>query len=154
MHTTLIQDDAGGPKGGPQHRERTLRRKKKLEDQFSGPQRLESIACWQQYRARSEQCVDRFSWALHADARAKEPGDVKLLATMEKKRKSAGLAWCANLSFATGSAAPRPVQVKHLLRDITGIIKKAFPIHYARDYIPNDLQPIPAKPDANPPGPA
>ncbi len=77
-----------------------------------------------------------------------DPGALGLLGTLERSAERGANLVRQILAFAHGATGEqRLLQVKHLLRDISGVIAGTFPKSIRlEDYIPSDLWPITANP--------
>jgi two-component system, cell cycle sensor histidine kinase and response regulator CckA len=146
---TLVRDDDGKPKA------RLIivtdvTEQKKLEEQFLRAQRLESIGMLAAGIAHDLNNVlaPILMGAPMLRERVSHPNDLRLLETLEKSaERGAGLVRQI-LGFAHGVDGGRQlVQVKHLMRDISGIIRETFPkkIRYEED-IPASPWPVNANP--------
>jgi two-component system, cell cycle sensor histidine kinase and response regulator CckA len=123
---------------------------KNLEERFLRAQRLESIGMLAAGIAHDlNNVLTPFTMAVPLlRQRTSAPGDIKLLDTLEKcTDRGAGLVRQI-LGFAHGmSGEPRAVQVKHLLRDVHGVMAETFPKSIViEEDIPKDLWPVLANP--------
>lgn len=123
---------------------------KKMDDQFLRSQRLESIGMLAAGIAHDFNNIlaPIVLVAPLLRAHATLPYDLRLLDTLEKcAGRGAGLVRQI-LGFVHGiGGEPRVVQVKHLLKDIAGVITETFPKAIVlREEVPNDLWPILANP--------
>jgi PAS domain S-box-containing protein len=149
LSTTMVRDDAGQPKArlsiGTD-----ITAKKILEDQFLRAQRLESIGMLAAGIAHDLNNVlaPILLAAPMLRERATNPRDISMLETLEKSAERGTGLVRQILGFAHGSSgAHRIVQVKHLLRDITGVITETFPKNVRlEEQVPNNLWPIMANP--------
>jgi PAS domain S-box-containing protein len=120
--------------------------KKKLAEQFLRAQRLESIgmlAAGIAHDLNNVLAPIGMASTLLRD-HVSDSNDVRLLDTLEKSTaRGAGLVRQI-LGFAHGAGGEhRVVQVKHLLRDIIGVITETFPKSIVVEYqVPNDLWPV------------
>lgn len=123
---------------------------KKLQEQFFRAQRLESIGMLAAGIAHDLNNVlaPILMVAPMLRERATDPGDIRMLVTLEKSaERGAGLVRQI-LSFAQGTNGGRQlVQVKHLVHDIAAIIRETFPknIELEQD-IPRAPWPVNANP--------
>lgn len=124
--------------------------RKQLEDQFLRAQRLESIGMLAAGIAHdlNNMLAPILMAAPMLRERTSHPGDLKLIAAMEKSaERGAGLVRQI-LGFAHGAGGEhRPLQVKHLIRDIADVVAATFPkdIRFTH-HCPNDLWLIKANP--------
>lgn len=124
--------------------------KKRLEEQVLRSQRLESLGMLATGIAHDLNNIlapIMMSGSLLRRI-AREPADLRLIATLEKcGERGAGLVRQI-LGFAHGvSGEPRLVQVKHLMRDIADIVAETFPKSITlHSVIPSDLWPVMANP--------
>jgi PAS domain S-box-containing protein len=120
--------------------------KKKLAEKFLRAQRLESIgmlAAGIAHDLNNVLAPIGMASTLLRD-HVSDSNDVRLLDTLEKSTaRGAGLVRQI-LGFAHGAGGDhRVVQVKHLLRDIIGVITETFPKSIVVEYqVPNDLWPV------------
>jgi PAS domain S-box-containing protein len=120
--------------------------KKKLEEQFLRAQRMESIGMLAAGIAHDLNNVlaPILMGAPILRDRVSDPGDVKMLTALEKSaERGAGLVRQI-LGFAHGvSGVPQIVQVKHIIRDLSSVIRETFPktIRFEEQMTP-DLWPI------------
>jgi PAS domain S-box-containing protein len=147
--TTLVRDDDGVPRSrlsiGTDVTE-----KRKLEDQFLRAQRLESIGMLAAGIAHDLNNIlaPILLAAPMLREHATDPNDVRMLESLEKSAERGTALVRQILGFAHGaSGAHRLVQVKHLIRDIGGVVSETFPKSIRlEEYVPNDLWPIRANP--------
>ncbi|MEO7413262.1 MAG: response regulator [Opitutaceae bacterium] len=127
--STLIRDDRGEPVSRLSILSDTTEQKK-LQEQFLRAQRLESIGMLAAGIAHDLNNVlaPILMAAPMLRERAADPSDQRLLETLEKSaERGAGLVRQI-LAFAQGTDGGRQlVQLKHLVRDISGIIRETFP---------------------------
>jgi PAS domain S-box-containing protein len=142
---TIIRDDQGQPKARLIISS-DLTAKRKLEDQFFRAQRLESIGMLAAGIAHDLNNV--LAPILLAAPMLREnatvPGDLRMIDVLEKSAERGAALVRQILSFAHGAdGAHQLIQVKHLLRDLTGFIDQTFPKSIQlRENIPNDLWPV------------
>lgn len=146
---TVIRDDEGKPVS---HLSicTDITERKLLEDQFLRAQRLESIGMLAAGIAHDLNNVlaPILMAAPMLRERTTHPADLKLIAAMEKSaERGAGLVRQI-LGFAHGAGGEhRPLQVKHLIRDIADVISETFPKNIRlTTQCPNDLWLISANP--------
>ncbi len=142
---TLVRDEGGRP-AYVFAINTDITEKKKLEEQFLRAQRLESLGMLAAGIAHDLNNVlaPILMGAPMLRRLASEPGDLRLISTLEKcGERGAGLVRQI-LGFAHGvGGEPRPVQVKHLLRDVVEVVTETFPKSITIDaVVPSDLQPV------------
>ncbi len=147
MHITLMRDDAGQPKAHLSI-STDITAEKSMEEQFLRVQRLESIGMLAAGIAHDLNNVlaPILMGAPILREHMSAPGDLKLLTLLEKSaERGAGLVRQV-LGFAHGvGGGPQVVQVKHLLRDIVGVISQTLPKNIQiEENVPGDLWPIKA----------
>jgi nitrogen-specific signal transduction histidine kinase/CheY-like chemotaxis protein len=141
----LIRDDAGRPKACLCICSDVTERKR-LEEQFLRAQRLENLGLLA--AGISHDLNNMLAPILLATPMLREHvGDasaLKLLDTLEKSADRGTLLVRQILSFAHGAGGePQVVQVKHLLRDVIGVIDGTFPKSIRLDdFVPSDLWPV------------
>jgi PAS domain S-box-containing protein len=146
---TLVKDERGQPNAVLANNT-DITEKKKMEDQFLRAQRLESIgmlAAGIAHDLNNVLAPILMGAPLLAEVATKE-SDRRLLKTMEASaERGAGLVRQI-LGFAHGiGGEPQLVQVKHVLRDIAGIIRETFSKSIVfEDVIPKELWPVQANP--------
>lgn len=142
---TVLRDEAGEPSGwliiGTD-----ITEQKKLEEKFLRAQRLESIGMLAAGLAHDLNNVLAPIGMACAILRRRlaAAADLRLIDTMEKSvNRGAGMMRQV-LGFAQGVGGEhRLVQVKHLLRDIVGVITQTFPKSIElTEYAPTDLWPV------------
>ncbi|HVU31854.1 MAG TPA: PAS domain S-box protein [Opitutaceae bacterium] len=145
MHATVIRDESGRPKA---HLTicSDVTEKHELREQFYRAQRLESIGMLAAGIAHDLNNV--LAPILMAPQMLRlhttNPGDLKMLDVLEKSaERGAGLVRQI-LGFANGLGGEhRPLQVKHLLRDLASFIDQTFPKSIKLDAnIPTALWPV------------
>jgi two-component system cell cycle sensor histidine kinase/response regulator CckA len=149
LSATLIRDGVGRPRSRL-FMGTDVTAKKSLEEQFLRVQRLESIGMLASGIAHDLNNVlaPIFLAAPMLRERASDPGDIRMITTLEKSaERGAGLVRQI-LSFAHGvSGANQIVQVRHLMRDTTSVISETFPKNIRlEDSIGADLWPVMANP--------
>ena len=146
---TLVKDERGQPNAVLANNT-DITEKKKMEDQFLRAQRFESIgmlAAGIAHDLNNILAPILMGAPLLAEVATKE-SDRRLLKTMEASaERGAGLVRQI-LGFAHGiGGEPQLVQVKHVLRDIAGIIRETFSKSIVfEDVIPKELWPVQANP--------
>jgi two-component system cell cycle sensor histidine kinase/response regulator CckA len=146
---TLVKDEEGRP-ASVFATSTDITAKKKLEEQFLRVQRLESIgmlAAGIAHDLNNVLAPILMGVQLLRGPAVKE-SDRRLLTVMgQSAERGAGLVRQI-LGFVHGMGGePRIVQVKHLLRDIAGVVKETFPKSIIlEESIPKDLWPIMANP--------
>ena len=149
VRVTLLRDDAGRPTGRL-NIATDITEKKKLQAQFLRVQRLESLGMLAAGIAHDLNNVlaPILMGAPLLRRNASDPGDLRLISTLEKAgERGAGLVRQI-LGFAHGiGGEPQFVQVQHLLRDITELVTETFPKSISLQmHIPSDLWPLMANP--------
>jgi PAS domain S-box-containing protein len=149
VSTTLIRDDEGRPKARMSIGT-DVTAKKVLEEKFLRAQRLESIGMLASGIAHDLNNVlaPIFLAAPMLREHATDPGDILMIASLEKSaERGAGLVRQI-LSFAHGvQGANQQLQVKHLLRDTISVIHETFPKNIKLlDSVAGELWPIMANP--------
>jgi PAS domain S-box-containing protein len=142
-----------GTDGRPLHYEgfiTDITEKRQLEEQFLRVQRLENIGMLAAGIAHDlNNVLAPIGMAAQLlRLRHTDPTDVRILSMLESSAgRGAGLVRQI-LGFARGvSGAPQLVQVKHLLRDLSEIIRETFPKSIVLEQdIPKDLWPVMANP--------
>ncbi len=146
---TLIRDASGHPTG-QLNISTDVSERKKLQEQFLRVQRLESIGMLATGIAHDLNNVLAPVGMAATVLRSKisDQGSLSLLDTLERcAERGAGLVRQI-VGFAHGiGGEPRLIQVKHLLRDIAGLVSETFPksIEF-KDDVPGELWPIVANP--------
>jgi PAS domain S-box-containing protein len=142
FHMSMIRDAAGQPKG------RLciaidITEKKKLEAQFFRAQRLESLGMLAAGIAHDLNNVlaPVLMGAPLLRVRTTHPSDLRVLQTIENSAGRGAALVRQILSFAHGIGGEKTlIQVKHLLRDIGGLIGETFPKSITlEENAPNDL---------------
>jgi PAS domain S-box-containing protein len=143
--TTLVRDEAGRPRARLSFLA-DVTEKKLLEEKFLHAQRLESIGMLAAGIAHDLNNV--LAPIVFAAPMLREslstPRDLKILDTLERSAgRGAGLVKQI-LGFAHSTTGElRLTQVKHLLRDIIGLIEETFPKSIQFEHhIPSDLWPV------------
>lgn len=146
---TVIRDDAGRPRAHLTINT-DITEKKHLEEKFLRAQRLESIGMLASGIAHDLNNIlaPILLAAPMLRERATDPSDFQLLSSLEKGAERGAALVRQILSFAQGAGGePRLIQVKHLVRDITGIIRETFPKNIVLDEdVGSELWPITANP--------
>ena len=147
--STLIRDNQGTPTSRLSIVS-DVTEQKKLQEQFLRAQRLESIGMLAAGIAHDLNNVlaPILMAAPMLRERAVNPSDQRLLETLEKSaERGAGLVRQI-LAFAQGSDGGRQlVQLKHLVRDIVGVIRETFPKEIRlREDLPSAPWPVHANP--------
>ncbi len=146
---TLVRDDRGQPKARVAIAT-DITGRKQLEERFLRTQRLESVGMLAAGIAHDLNNVlaPILMGAPMLRAHLTDTADLHLLAIFEKSaERGAGLVRQI-LDFAQGAAGElRPIQVRHLLRDLGSVIRETFPknIRY-EERVPRDLWPVAANP--------
>jgi PAS domain S-box-containing protein len=146
---TVLRDEAGRPVGKLSISS-DITEKKKTEEKILRAQRLDSIgmlAAGISHDLNNVLAPIGMASAL-LRRRLSAAGDLRMLDILEKSvTRGSGLVRQI-LGFAHGiSGEPRMLQVKHLLRDVTAIIRETFPKSIVLDEkVPNDLWPISGNP--------
>lgn len=144
-HTTLIRDDAGRPTAQLSIAS-DVTEKVQLREQFFRAQRLESIGMLAAGIAHDLNNV--LAPILMAPAllrlHATDAGDLKMLDILEKSAERGSALVQQILGFANGVGGERrPLQVKHVLRDLAAFIEQTFPKAITLETkIPGDLWPV------------
>lgn len=144
-HTTLIRDDGGQPTARLSIGS-DVTEKVQLREQFFRAQRLESIGMLAAGIAHDLNNV--LAPILMAPAmlrmRATDPGDLKMLEILEKSAERGSALVKQILGFANGVGGERrPLQVKHVLRDLAAFVEQTFPKTIKLETkIPGDLWPV------------
>ncbi len=149
VSTTLIRDDDGRPKARMSIGT-DVTAKKVLEEKFLRVQRLESIGMLASGIAHDLNNVlaPIFLAAPMLREHATDPGDIRMITSLEKSaERGAGLVRQI-LSFAHGvQGANQRLQVKHLLRETVSVIRETFPKNIKLlDSVAEELWPIMANP--------
>jgi two-component system cell cycle sensor histidine kinase/response regulator CckA len=146
---TLIRDDEGRPKARLCINA-DITAKKLLEEQFLRAQRMENIGLLAAGIAHdlNNMLAPILLAAPMLRDHVVDPMALGLLSTLEKSAERGANVVRQILAFAHGSTGEkRLLQVKHLLRDIAGVMAGTFPKAIKlEDFIPNDLWPITAQP--------
>ncbi len=142
FHMSLIHDTAGRPRARLSIAI-DLTEKKKIEAQFLRAQRLESLGMLAAGIAHDLNNVlaPVLMGAPLLRIRATHPSDLRVLDTIEKSAGRGAALVRQILSFAHGASGERTlIQIKHLLRDVTGLVTETFPKNIKLvDEIPNNL---------------
>lgn len=146
---SLIRDENGKPKARLSINS-DITDRKRLEEQFLRAQRLENIGMLAAGIAHdlNNMLAPILLAAPMLRDHVSDPGALGLLSTLEKSAERGANLVRQILSFAQGATGEhRPLQVKHLLRDISAVITSSFPksIRF-EEYIPSDLCPIQGNP--------
>ncbi|HVU32755.1 MAG TPA: response regulator [Opitutaceae bacterium] len=142
---TLIRDEAGRPKARLCINS-DITERKRLEEQFLRAQRMENLGLLAAGIAHD--LNNMLAPILLAAPMLRDHVDdasaLKLLETLERSAERGSQLVRQILSFAHGvSGDNQLLQVKHLLRDIVGVIAGTFPKSIRlEDYVPSDLWPI------------
>lgn len=124
--------------------------KRRIEEQFFRAQRLESLGMLAAGIAHDLNNVlaPMLLAAPMLRDHATDPGDIRMIATLEKSAERGAALVRQILGFAHGAdGGHRIIQVKHLLRDVATFIQETFPKSIVLDdHIPSDLWPIKANP--------
>ncbi len=124
--------------------------KRRIEEQFFRAQRLESLGMLAAGIAHDLNNVlaPMLLAAPMLRDHATDPGDIRMIATLEKSAERGAALVRQILGFAHGAdGGHRIIQVKHLLRDVATFIQETFPKSVVLDdHIPADLWPIKANP--------
>lgn len=142
FHMSLIPDSAGRPKA-----RLTIvidvTEKKKLEEQFLRAQRLESLGMLAAGIAHDLNNIlaPVLMGAPLLRIRATHPADLRVLATIEASAGRGAALVRQILSFVQGASGEQAlIQVKHLMRDIGGLIEETFPKTITlEEEVPNNL---------------
>ena len=149
IRMTLVRDDAGRPSARLSIAT-DITEKKKLEGQFLRAQRLESLGMLAAGIAHDLNNVltPVLMSATLLRQRATAVEDLRVLDILEQSAERGSALVRQILGFAHGTGGGfRPVQVKHLLRDVCHIVEATFPKSIALDeQVPGDLWPIQANP--------
>jgi two-component system, cell cycle sensor histidine kinase and response regulator CckA len=145
ISSTLVRDNSGKPKArlsiGTD-----VTAKKTLEEQFFRAQRLESIGMLAAGIAHDLNNVlaPILMAAPLLREHAVDPMDLRIISTLEKSAERGTGLVKQILAFAQGvSGAHQLVQVKHLLKDVTDVIRETFPKDVTfESTIDGDLWPI------------
>jgi len=143
--TTLVRDEAGQPKARLNFLA-DITEKKLFEEKFLHAQRLDTIgmlAAGIAHDLNNVLAPIMFAAPLLRDGLS-TPRDLKILDTVNKSAaRGAGLVKQI-LGFAHSAASElQPTQVKHIARDIIGVITETFPKSIElRHKIPSDLWPV------------
>ncbi len=146
---TLIRDDAGRPKARLCI-STDITDRKRLEEQFLRAQRMENIGLLAAGVAHD--LNNMLAPILLAAPMVRDhlvnPGALAMLTTLERSAERGAALVKQILSFAQGaSGEQRPMQVRHLLRELGAVIRGTFPksIRF-EERIPADLWPIKGNP--------
>ena len=146
---TLIRDEAGQPKARLCINS-DITDRKRLEDQFLRAQRMENIGLLAAVIAHdlNNMLAPILLAAPMLRDHVHDAGALGLLTTLEKSAERGANLVRQILAFAHGANGEhRLLQVKHLLRDISGVIAGTFPKSIRLDdYIPGDLWPVKGNP--------
>jgi two-component system cell cycle sensor histidine kinase/response regulator CckA len=149
FHMSLIYDPAGRPTARLSIAI-DITEKKKLEAQFLRAQRLESLGMLAAGIAHDLNNVlaPVLMGAPLLRARATHPSDLRVLQTIENSASRGAALVRQILSFAHGASGEKTlIQVKHLLRDIAGLIEETFPKSITlQENVPGDLWAIQGNP--------
>jgi len=144
-HTTLVRDEAGQPKARLNFLT-DITEKKLFEEKFLHAQRLDTIgmlAAGIAHDLNNVLAPIMFAAPLLRDGLS-TPRDLKILDTVNKSAaRGAGLVKQI-LGFAHSTASElQPTQVKHIARDIIGVITETFPKSIElQQKVPSDLWPV------------
>jgi PAS domain S-box-containing protein len=142
FYMSVIRDSAGQPKARLSIAI-DVTEKNRLEAQFLRAQRLESLGMLAAGIAHDLNNVlaPVLMGAPLLRRRATHPSDLRVLETIENSAGRGAALVRQILSFAHGSSGEKTlIQVKHLIRDITGLIAETFPKNIRLDdHVPNDL---------------
>ena len=120
--------------------------KKLLEEKFLHAQRLESVGMLAAGIAHDLNNVlaPIVFAAPMLRVNMSDPSDLKILTTLEQSAaRGAGLVKQILGFVQTGSSEFRPVQVKHIARDVVSVIEETFPKNIqCEQHIPSDLWPV------------
>jgi len=146
---TVIRDQAGHPQGRLSI-STDITAKKKIEEQFFRAQRLESLGMLAAGIAHDLNNVlaPMLLAAPMLRDHASDPGDLRMISTLEKSAERGAALVRQILGFAQGADGEHSVlQAKHLLRDVAAFIEETFPKSIRlHDHIPADLWPVRANP--------
>jgi PAS domain S-box-containing protein len=146
---TLIRDEQGRPKARLCINS-DITERKRLEEQFLRAQRMENIGLLAAGIAHdlNNMLAPILLAAPMLRDHVKDPGGLGLLSTLEKSAERGAGVVRQILAFAHGvTGEHRLLQVKHLLRDIAGVIQGTFPKTIRlEDNIPSELWPIRGNP--------
>lgn len=148
-NATVVRDDHGQPKARLTI-VTDITERKQLEERFLRTQRLESVGMLAAGIAHDLNNVlsPILMGAPMLRAHLSDPADLQLVAMFEKSaERGAGLVRQI-LNFAQGVGGElRPIQVRHVLRDLASVIRETFPknIRY-EERVPRDLWPVAANP--------
>ena len=149
FHMSLIKDAAGRPRARLSIAI-DITEKKKLEAQFLRAQRLESLGMLAAGIAHDLNNIlaPVLMGAPLLRARATHVSDLRVLETIENSAGRGAALVRQILSFAHGASGEKVIiQVKHLLRDIGGLIEETFPKSIKlEEEIPNDLWTVQGNP--------
>jgi len=142
FYMSVIRDSAGQPKARLSIAI-DVTEKNRLEAQFLRAQRLESLGMLAAGIAHDLNNVlaPVLMGAPLLRTRASHPSDLRVLDTIENSAGRGAALVRQILSFAHGAGGEKTlIQLKHLMRDITGLIEETFPKNIRLDdHIPNDL---------------
>ncbi|MDB6165512.1 MAG: hypothetical protein JWQ83_652 [Lacunisphaera sp.] len=149
LRVTLVRDEAGQPSARLSIAT-DVTEKKKLEEQFSRIQRVESLGMLAAGIAHDFNNVlaPVSMVASLLRVRLSDPGDVRMLDILQKSaERGAGLVRQI-VGFARGASGELAlVQVRHLLREVGEVIQVSFPkCIVLEEHVPGDLWPIQANP--------
>jgi two-component system cell cycle sensor histidine kinase/response regulator CckA len=148
-NATVVRDDCGQPKARLTIAT-DITERKQLEDRFLRTQRLESVGMLAAGIAHDLNNVlsPILMGAPMLRAHLSDPSDLQLVAMFEKSaERGAGLVRQI-LNFAQGVGGElRPIQVRHILRDLAAVVRETFPknIRY-EERVPRDLWLVAANP--------
>ncbi|ACB74233.1 response regulator [Opitutus terrae] len=144
---TPIRDDAGRPQGRLSIAT-DVTAQRRIEEQFFRVQRLESIGMLAAGIAHDLNNVlaPILLAAPMLRDHATDPGDIRMIATLEKSAERGAALVRQILGFAHGADGElRVIQPKHLLRDIATFVEETFPKSIKLDsLVPSDLWPVKA----------
>lgn len=146
---TPILDDSGQPQGRLSIAT-DVTAKRRIEEQFFRAQRLESIGMLAAGIAHDLNNVlaPILLAAPMLRDHASDPGDLRMIATLEKSAERGAALVRQILGFAHGADGElRVIQPKHLLRDVATFIQETFPKSIQLiEKIPSQLWPVKANP--------
>ena len=146
---TIIRDELGQPQGRLTIAT-DITEKRQIEEQFFRAQRMESLGMLAAGIAHDLNNVlaPILLAAPMLRDHATDPGDLRMIGTLEKSAERGAALVRQILGFAHGAEGQqRLVQAKHLLRDIATFIHETFPKSITLDdHVPLDLWPVKANP--------